>query len=226
LRIAALVALDEVAGDDRMAVQACRQRRHTHAVVEAELQRLHALPHVGVFVLPARAVGVVGEGTEVCECVVDITPTIVLDQRVVFGQRGGNPDLLRPPVQIDADRVFRKDHERADAGMRVVERFCVGVAAGGGAEREQARPVAAVAPDRKICSHDDAEAVAQRVQTFDPRHVIHQAERVTVGVELAAVQTRPRNSVARKPAFKAGVAPLTFGSVDRVVAAVAGVEQL
>ena len=43
--IGPLVALDDLAGDQRMTIEAARQRRHAHAVIDAELQRLHAVAH-------------------------------------------------------------------------------------------------------------------------------------------------------------------------------------
>ena len=99
------------------------------------------------------------------------------------------------------------------------------VAAGGGAEREQARPVAAVAADRQFGAHDHAEAVAQRVQPLDPRHVVHEAEGVAVGIQLAAVEARPcRHAGAGQPALEPRVAPLALRRVDRIVAAIAGIE--
>ena len=95
------------------------------------------------------------------------------------------------------------------------------VSAGGGAERKQARPVATVASDRQFGPHDDAEAVAQRVQTLDPGRVVHQAESVAVDVELTAVQARPRRYAgAHEPLLETLVAPFALGRVDRSVAAV------
>ena len=79
------VVLDQGAGDQRMTIQTLRQRRHAHAVVDAELQRLHALPHVLVVVLPMFGVGVGRETAAAGERVVDVATTIVGHQRLVFG---------------------------------------------------------------------------------------------------------------------------------------------
>ena len=81
--------------------------------------------------------------------------------------------------------------------MRVVQALGVRVAAGGRAERKQAWAVAPVAPDRELRPHDDAEAVAQRVQALDAGDVVHHAEGVAVDVEPAAVQSRPRRDAER-----------------------------
>ena len=48
---------------------------------------------------------------------------------------------------------------------------------------EKARPVAAVAADGELRAHDYAEAVAKRMQTLDPWHMVHHAEGVAIEVE-------------------------------------------
>ena len=102
------------------------------------------------------------------------------------------------PIQPDgtSGRASSPDVQKSPAWcmIRVKQALGVRVAAGRGAERKQARPVAAVAPDRELGAHDDAETVPQRVQSFDPGHVIHQAEGVAVDVEPAALQPRPRGT--------------------------------
>ena len=169
-----------------------RQRAHAHAVVDAELQRLHPLALAGVVVLPAFESVVVGQAAELGERVIDVARQIVVHQRLVAASRRGNADFLRSPIEIDPDRVGRKLHERAHAGVRVEQALGVRVAAGGGAERKQARPVAAVTADRNPGPHDDAEAVAQRVQAFDRRVCsIHQAEGVADQFERTGIQPRP-----------------------------------
>ena len=115
-----------------------------------------------------------------------------MHQRFVAGQGGGDADFLRAPIEIGADRVGREDHERAHAGVRVVQALGVRVAPGRGAERKQRRPVAPVAADRQLGADDDAEAVAQRVQLLDAGHVVHELKGVAVDVEPAAVEARPR----------------------------------
>ena len=123
----------------------------------------------GLLCLPTLGVGVVGQPAQLGERVINVTAAVGIHQRLIARQRGGNPDLLRAPVEIDADRVGREHHERPHAGVCVEQALGVRVAAGGGAERKQARPVAAVAADRQLRAHDDAEAVAQRVQPLDRR---------------------------------------------------------
>src|SRR5262249_54029652 len=121
--------------------------------------------------------------------------------------------------------VLREDHERANTSVGVVQALRHSVAAGGGAEREQTRPVASIAPDRKLGAYNDAEAVAQCVQTFDPGGVIHEAEGIAINIELTAVQARPRRHTrAREMALEPIVAPLTFGIVNWIVAAVARIK--
>src|SRR5262249_47432536 len=124
------VPFDEVAGDDGVAVEAAREGRDAHPVIDPELQRLHALPNVRVFPLPALRVGVAGEATNASERVVDVAAAVRLAQGAVFGQGGGDPDLLRPPIEIDADLVGREHHERANACVRVKQALGVRVAAG------------------------------------------------------------------------------------------------
>jgi len=74
---------------------------------------------------------------------------------------------LGSPIEINADFIWRKEHEAAHAGVAVVQALAVRVAAGGGAERKQARPIAAVASYWQLRRLNDAQAVAQRVQSFD-----------------------------------------------------------
>ena len=191
-RISALVPDDHLAADQRVPIEAAGQRANAHAVIDAELQRLHPLALVGMVVLPALDVGVVGQAAEHGERVIDVARQIVLRQRRIAAARRRNPDLLRSPVEIEPDLVGRKLHERAHAGVGVEQALGLRVAAGRGAERKQARPVAAVAADRNSGAHDDAEAVAQRMQSLDRRvRAVHQAECVAVQLERAGVQPRP-----------------------------------
>ena len=65
--------LDDLAGDQRVAVEPARQRRHAHAVVDAELQRLHALPQRrGSASFPVHRIGVVGQAAHARERVIDV----------------------------------------------------------------------------------------------------------------------------------------------------------
>ena len=99
------------------------------------------------------------------------------------------------------------------------------VSPGGGAEWKQARPVSPVVADGQFGPHDDAETVAQRVQAFDSRRVVHQTESVAIGVELTALQPRPRcYAGAHEILFEARVTPFAFGRVNRGVAALARIE--
>jgi hypothetical protein len=99
--------------------------------------------------------------------VIHVAVAVSVHQRGVAGQCSGNTDLLRTPVEIDADRIGRKDHKRAHAGVGVVEAFAVCIAPGGGAKREQARPVSTIAADWQFGPHDDTEAIPERVQALD-----------------------------------------------------------
>ena len=147
---------------------------------------------LGLVALPALDVGVVGQAAEHRERVIDVARQIVLRQRRIAAARGRNPDLLGSPVEIEPDLVGRKLHERAHAGVGVEQALGLRIAAGRGAERKQARPVATVAADRNPGAHDDAEAVAQRMQPLDRRvYAVHHAERVAVELERAGVQSRP-----------------------------------
>ena len=110
--------------------------------------------------------------------------------------------------------------------MGVVEALGLGVAAGRGAERKQARTIATVAADRDPVAHDHAETVAQRMQPLDRRvRVVHHAERVAGQLERARVQSRPfRDAGAHQPMREPLVAPLAIRGIDRICAALAGIK--
>jgi hypothetical protein len=113
-RIPSPMSFDEVACDDRMPVEAARQGRDTHPIIDPELQRLHALPNVRALPFPALHVCVVSEAANQSERVVDVTIAVRFDQCTVLGKSRGDSNLLRPPIEVDADRVGRERHERAD----------------------------------------------------------------------------------------------------------------
>ena len=69
---------DHLAADHRVPVEAARQRAHAHAVIDAELQRLHALALCRCSCLPALDVGVVGQAADLCQRVIDVTRPVVL----------------------------------------------------------------------------------------------------------------------------------------------------
>ena len=100
-----MVALDDVAGNQRMAIEPPRKLRHAHAVIDGELQRLHALADIRVLVLPTHGIGVVGEAAQARECVIDVATAVVRLQRGVTGDGSGDADLLRPPVEIGPDGI-------------------------------------------------------------------------------------------------------------------------
>ena len=54
-----------------------RQARHAHAVIDPELQRLHALAHFGIVTLPMLGVGVVGLTAHPRERVIDVAAAVV-----------------------------------------------------------------------------------------------------------------------------------------------------
>src|SRR6516165_9000938 len=219
------MSFDEVACDDRMPVEAARQGRDAHPIIDPELQRLHALPNVRALPFPTLHVCVVSEAANQSERVVDVTIAVRFDQCTVFGERRGDSNLLCPPIEVDADRVGRERHERADARVRIEQALGVRIATGGGAEREQAWPVAPVMADRELRAHDDAERVAQRVQGLDAGDVAHHSERIAIDVQFAALQPRPRRHArADEKPLEASVAPLALGRVDRLLAAMARVE--
>jgi hypothetical protein len=172
-----------------------------------------------------QGIRVGGQPTHARQRVIDVAVSIVVLQRLVAGQGGGNADLLRSPVEVDADCVGREHHEGPHAGVRVEQALGVGVAARGGAERKQRRAIATVSPDRQLGPHDEAEAVAQRVKPLDARHVVHELEGIAGDVELAAGEARPcGDAAARKVSLEAGMAPLALDGVDRVIIAVARIE--
>ena len=76
--------------------------------------------------------------------------------------------------------------------MGIEQAFCLGIAAGGGAERKQAGTITAIAADRNPGPHDDAKTVAQGVQSLDRRVCgAHQAEGVALKLDLTGLQSRP-----------------------------------
>ena len=114
-RVALLMPDDHFTGDHRMPTEPARQRRHAHAVIDAELQRLHPWPLQFTFrrVFPAFDVGLTGQAAESGERVVDVASQIVFRQLRIAAVRRGNPDLLGSPIEIKPDLVGRKLHERA-----------------------------------------------------------------------------------------------------------------
>jgi hypothetical protein len=105
--------LDDGAGDQRVPVESARERRHAHAVIDGELQRLHSITHVRVLLLPAHRVRVVGEATKPRERVINITTAIVGFQCGVTGGSRSNTYFLSAPVEVSSNRVGREQHERA-----------------------------------------------------------------------------------------------------------------
>ena len=82
--------------------------------------------------------------------------------------------------------------------MGVEQALGLRIAAGRGAERKQARPIAAVGADRNPGANDDAESVAQRVQPLDRRvGAVHHAEGVAVELQRAGIQPRPFGDAGR-----------------------------
>ena len=137
-------------------------------------------------------VGVVGEAAQLRERVIDVAAAIGGHQRGIAGLGGGDADFLGAPVQIGADRVGREHHE-ASACRRA---RCTG-SWRGRCGRSRCRTETAIgrlrpsASDRQPRLGDEADAVAQRVQSLDAGDVVHQAKGVAVDVELAAFKPRP-----------------------------------
>ena len=52
-RILPAVPLDDAAGDQRVAIEPTRERRHAHPVIDPKLQRLHPVAHFRMLLLPA-----------------------------------------------------------------------------------------------------------------------------------------------------------------------------
>ena len=96
---------DHLAADQRMPIEAARQRANAHAVIDAELQRLHSLALAGLVALPALDVGLVGQAAEHCERVIDVAGRIVFCQRRIAAARGRNADFLGSPIEIKPDLV-------------------------------------------------------------------------------------------------------------------------
>ena len=59
----------------------------------------------GLLLLPLFRIEIDRQAAQLGERVIDIAVAIVGHQRFVAGQRRGNADFLRSPVEIDADRV-------------------------------------------------------------------------------------------------------------------------
>src|SRR5262249_49083382 len=89
-RIHHAMLLDQFAGDERMSIQPSRQRRYAHPVIDAQLQRLHALPHRLLALGPVDSIGVGGEAAVTGKRVVDIATAIGLHQRSIFGTTGSD----------------------------------------------------------------------------------------------------------------------------------------
>ena len=192
-RIALLMPDDDFAADHRMPAEPARQDHHAHAVIDAELQRLHALALRLAFRRRLPAFGVlIGEAAHLRQRVIDVAGQIVLRQLLIAAARRGNADFLGSPVEIKPDLVGRKLHERAHRGVGVEQALGLGIAPGRGAERKQARAIAAIGADRDPGADDDAETVAQRMQPLDRRvGAVHHPEGVAVELQRAGIQPRP-----------------------------------
>src|SRR5580700_10890623 len=118
---------------------------------------------------------------------IDIATTVSLHQGGIARQCGGYPDLLRSPVEVDANRVTGKNHERPHTRVRIVRALGMRIAAGCRAERKQRWTITSVAPDRQSGFNDEAETVAKRMQPLDAWFVVHHAEGVAGDIELSAV---------------------------------------
>ena len=226
---------DYLAANQRVPVEAPGQRANAHAVVDAELQRLHLLALTGVFALPAFDVGIVGQTAEHCERVIDVARGVGFRQRLITAPRRRNPDFLGSPVEIEPDLVSRKLHERAHAGVGIEQAFSLSIATGGGAEWKQARPVAAVAANRNPGAHNDPDAVAQGVKSLDGRvRGVHHAEHVAGQFECTRVQSRPfryaggsaspqtASCSIRHPASRSGSRCHSWGRTARISALIIG----
>src|SRR6478752_1476281 len=112
-----------------------------HAVIDAKLQRLHALSHIWLRFLPLLLIETECLATKLSEPEIDVAPTIVIHQRFIAGACRSNPYLLSAPVQINSDGVLRENHERSHARVCIEEAFGMSVAAGRGAEWKQTWPV-------------------------------------------------------------------------------------
>ena len=64
--------LNDPAGDQWVSVEPARQRWHAHAVIDPQLERLHALPHIVIMLLPVRWIRVLREAAHQCERVIDV----------------------------------------------------------------------------------------------------------------------------------------------------------
>ena len=59
---------------------------------------------VGMQSLPVLRIRVVGEPAHLGQRVIDVAAAVIVDQSLIARTGGGDPDLLRAPVEIDADR--------------------------------------------------------------------------------------------------------------------------
>jgi hypothetical protein len=77
-RVGLLMLLDDGAGDQRVTIQAPGQRGHAHAVVDPQLQLLHALPHRLVLWLlfPMHRIRVAGQSADLGKAVIDVAAGI------------------------------------------------------------------------------------------------------------------------------------------------------
>ena len=100
-RVLPAVPLDDAAGDQWMTVEAARERRHAHPVIDPELQRLHPVAHFRALFLPAHRVRVVGETAQPCERVIDVP----CDKRPSARRHRRRQRQYRLPVCANRDRL-------------------------------------------------------------------------------------------------------------------------
>ena len=72
---------------------------------------------------------------------------------------------------------------------------------------------------------DYSEGIPKRMQPLNAWHMVHHAKGIAIQVEPSRCQTRPGgDAYAYKPSFKPSVAPISIGSINWIIAAVAWIK--
>src|SRR5271156_1520042 len=104
------IAPNYLRGDQRVPVESPGERRDAHPIINSKLKWFHSIALTWVVPLPIRRVRVIGQPAHARQSVINVAGFIFVAQHLVLEPGGGDGDLLRSPIEIEADRVRVEFH--------------------------------------------------------------------------------------------------------------------